>query len=85
MKMKLVVCVLLICLCIGIFAGCCSTSESDGSDYEWYIKIYMPDGVIEGPGRIAVLSTAGIVLAEVDGIQYKVGSQNILARRLTSK
>lgn len=83
--MKLVVCVLLICFCIVVFTGCCSTSESDGGDYEWYIKIYMPDGVIEGPGRIIITSNSGIVNAEVDGIQYKVGSQNILARRLMSK
>lgn len=30
--MKLVVCVLLICFCIVVFTGCCSTSESDGGD-----------------------------------------------------
>ena len=96
-KLTIAVCVLLICLCASIFAGCCSTSESTSSestssestssestssDYEWYVKIYMPDGVIEGPGRIEVWSTSGIVSVEIDGIEYKVGCQNILARKL---
>lgn len=84
-KLKLVTCVLLICLCIGIFAGCCSTSESTSGNYKWYVKIYTPEGVIEGPGRIIITSNSGIVTIEIDGIQYKVGSQNILARRLMSK
>lgn len=86
-KLTIAVYVLLICLCIIIFSGCCSTSESTSSestssDYEWYVKIYMPDGVIEGPGRIEVWSTSGIVSVEIDGIEYKVGCQNILARKL---
>lgn len=85
MKMKLVVCVLLICLCIGIFAGCCSTSESTSGNYKWYIKIYTPEGVIEGPGHIIITSNSGIINVEIDGIRYKVGSQNILARKLPSE
>lgn len=85
MKMKFVVCVLLICLCIGIFAGCCSTSESTSGNYKWYIKIYTPEGVIEGPGHIIITSNSGIVNVEIDGIRYKVGSQNVLARKLPSE
>lgn len=81
-KLTIAVYVLLICLCIIIFSGCCSTSESTSSDYKWYVKIYMPDGVIEGPGRIIITSNSGIVSVEIDGIQYKVGTQNILARKL---
>lgn len=84
-KLKLVIYALLICLCIGIFTGCCSTSESDGGDYKWYVKIYTPDGVIEGPGRIIITSNSGIVNVEIDGIQYKVGSQKVLARKLPSE
>lgn len=83
--MKLVVCVLLICFCIVVFTGCCSTSESDGGDYKWYVKIYTPDGVIEGPGRIIITSNSGIVNVEIDGIRYKVSSQKVLARELSSK
>lgn len=81
-KLKLVTYALLICLCLGIFAGCCSTSESTSGNYKWYVKIYMPDGVIEGPGRITITSNSGIVSVEIDGIQYKVGTQNILVRKL---
>lgn len=86
--LQLVVCALLICLCIGIFAGCCANSdESSGNDetsgnYEWYIKIYMPDGCVEGPGTVMYMCTSGLILVEIDGIQYKVGSQNILVRKL---
>lgn len=87
-KLKLIVYVLLICLCLGIFAGCCANSD-EGSDnyedtgnYEWYVKIYMPDGCIEGPGKIMYMCTSGLILVEIDGIQYKVGSQNILVRKL---
>ena len=86
-KLKLVAYVLLICLCIGIFAGCCANSDKGSDNYEdpgnneWYIKIYMPDGCIEGPGKIIYISTS-VILVEIDGIQYKVGSQNFLARKL---
>lgn len=81
-KLKLVAYVLLICLCIGIFAGCGANSDKDSANYKWYIKIYMPDGCIEGPGAIRNWSDCGLVLVEIDGIQYKVGSHNILARKL---
>lgn len=84
-KLKLVTCVLLICLCIGIFAGCCSTSESTSGNYKWYVKIYTPEGVIEGPGRIIITSNSGIVTVEIDGIRYIVSSQKILARKLPSE
>lgn len=84
-KLKLVTCVLLICLCIGIFAGCCSTSESTSGNYKWYVKIYTPEGVIEGPGRIIITSNSGIVTVEIDGIRYNVGSQKVLARKLPSE
>ena len=86
--LKLVVCALLICLCIGILTACCAPSnegsENDESsgNYEWYIKIYMPDGCVEGPGKILIGSNSGLMLVEIDGIQYKVGSQNILVRKL---
>ena len=87
-KFKIIVYVLLICLCVGIFAGC-SANTNDGSsnyedsdNYEWYIKIYMPDGCIEGPGTVIYVSTAGLMTVEIDGIQYKVGTQNILVRTL---
>ena len=86
-KLKLIVHVLLICLCICIFAGCCSNSDEGSDNYEdpsnneWYIKIYMPDGCIEGPGKIIYISTS-VILVEIDGIQYRVGSQNFLARKL---
>lgn len=87
-KLKLVVYVLLICLCIGIFAGCSANTNEGSSNYEdpdndeWYIKIYMPDGCIEGPGTVIYMSNSGLMLVEIDGIQYKVGSQNILVRKL---
>ncbi len=80
--MKAIVYIILICLCIGIFAGCCISSDNGSPDYKWYIKIYMPDGTIEGPGSIINWYTCGIVFVEVDGIRYKVGSQNILATKL---
>ena len=79
--MKAIIFVLLICLCIGILAGCCM--DDDGTtDYTWYIKIYMPDGIIEGPGRIESHSNSGLTIVEIDGIRYCVGSQNILATKL---
>lgn len=84
-RIRMVTYILLICLCIGIFAGCCSTSESTSGNYKWYVKIYTPEGVIEGPGHIIIASNSGIATVEIDGIRYKVGCQNILVRRLTSK
>ena len=87
-KLKIFAYVLLICLCIGIFAGCCANSNTGSDNYEdpsnneWYIKIYMPDGCIEGPGTVIYMSNSGLTLVEIDGIQYKVGSQNFLARKL---
>ena len=87
-KLKLFTYVLLICLCIGIFAGCgANTNEGssnyeDPDNYEWYIKIYMPDGCIEGPGKLMYINNAGLITVEIDGIQYRVGSQNLLARKL---
>ena len=80
--MKAIVYVLLICLCIGIFAGCCMADDEGTTNYKWYIKIYMPDGIIEGPGRIESHSNSGLVTAEIDGIRYCVGSQNILLTKL---
>lgn len=81
-KLKPVVYVLLICLCIGIFAGCGANSDKDSANYKWYIKIYMPDGCIEGPGKVLNYCSGGYILVEIDGIRYKVGSQNFLARKL---
>ena len=79
--MKAIIFVLLICLCIGILAGCCM--DDDGTtDYTWYIKIYMPDGIIEGPGCIKTLDNSGLVSVEIDGIRYYVGVQNILITKL---
>ena len=87
-KFKIIVCVLLICLCVLIFDGCgANTNEGssnyeDSDNYEWYIKIYMPDGCVEGPGKLMYMSTGGLITVEIDGIQYKVGTQNILVREL---
>lgn len=81
-KLKPIVYVLLICLCIGIFAGCGANSDKDSANYKWYIKIYMPDGCIEGPGKVLNYCSGGYILVEIDGIRYKVGSQNFLARKL---
>ena len=87
-KLKLVAYVLLICLCVGIFAGCSantnegSSNYEDSDNYEWYIKIYMPDGCIEGSGKVIYISNAGLMTVEIDGTQYKVGTQNILVRKL---
>ena len=85
-EFKIIVCVLLICLCVRIFAGCSanegSSNYEDPDNYEWYIKIYMPDGCIEGPGKVMYMSTTGLMTVEIDGIQYKVGTQNILVREL---
>lgn len=81
--MKVIIYILLICLCIGILAGCCV--DDDGTtNYTWYITIYMPDGIIQGPGRIKNHSNSGLVSVEIDGIQYCVGSQNILAMKLST-
>ena len=87
-KLKVVVYVLLICLCVGIFAGCSantnegSSNYEDSDNYEWYIKIYMPDGCVEGPGKVMYIRASGLITVEIDGIQYKVGTQNILVRKL---
>lgn len=79
--MNAIIFVLLICLCIGILAGCCM--DDDGTtDYTWYIKIYMPDGIIEGPGCIKTRDNSGLVSVEIDGIRYYVGVQNILITKL---
>ena len=80
-KLTIAVCVLLICLCI-ILSGCCANSDEGSGNYKWYIKIYMPDGCVEGPGTVMYMCTSGLILVEIDGIQYKVGSQNILVRKL---
>ena len=87
-KLKVVAYVLLICLCVGILAGCIantndgSSNYEDSDNYEWYIKIYMPDGCIEGPGKLMYISNAGLITVGIDGIEYKVGTQNILVRKL---
>lgn len=80
-KLTIAVFVLLICLCI-IISGCCANSDKGSDNYKWYIKIYTPDGCIEGPGTIINWYSYDLVLVEIDGIQYKVGSQNFLARKL---
>lgn len=80
--LKLVVFVILVCLCIAIFAGCSANNDEDSDNYKWYIKIYMPDGCIEGPGKVLNYCSGGYILVEIDGIRYKVGSQNFLARKV---
>lgn len=80
--MKVIIYILLICLCIGILAGCIIANDDDSTDYRWYVKIYMPDGIIEGPGCIKHQYACGLVIAEIDGIRYYVGSQNILITKL---
>lgn len=79
--MKAIIYVLLICLCIGIFVGCGMTDD-ETTNYTRYIKIYMPDGIIEGPGSVKSVSNCGLVTVEIDGIRYSVGSQNILITKL---
>ena len=37
--MKVIIYILLICLCIGIFAGCRMPNDDGTTDYRWYIKI----------------------------------------------
>ena len=79
--MKVIIYILLICLLIGILVGC--TIDDDGStDYRWYVKIYMPDGIIEGPGCIVSGTNCGLVTVEIDGIRYRAGSQNIFITKL---
>lgn len=80
--MKAIIFCLLICLCIVIFAGCGMADDDGTTNYTWYIKIYMPDGIIEGPGCIKNLSGCGVAIVEVDGIKYYVGSQNFLATKM---
>lgn len=79
--MKVIIYILLICLCIVIFAGCGMTDDGT-TDYKWYIKIYMPDGIIEGPGCIKTRDNSALLSVEIDGIRYYVGTQNILVREL---
>ena len=81
--MKVIIYILLIFLFIGILVGC--TTDDDGStDYRWYVKIYMPDEIIEGPGCIKSGTNCGLVTVEIDGIRYRAGSQNILITKLTT-
>lgn len=79
--MKVIIYILLIFLFIGILVGC-TTDDDDSTKYTRYIKIYMPDGIIEGPGRFVSGSNCGLVNVEIDGIRYRVGSQNILITKL---
>lgn len=79
--MKVIIYILWICLLIGILVGC-ATHDAYSTDYKWYVKIYMPDGIIEGPGCIKHQYACGLVIAEIDGIRYYVGSQNILVTKL---
>lgn len=67
--MKVIIYILLICLCIGIFAGCVMANDDDSTDYRWYVKIYMPDGIIEGPGCIVSGANYSLVTVEIDGIR----------------
>ena len=79
--MKVIIYILLIFLFIGILVGC--TMDDDSStDYRWYVKIYMPDEIIEGPGRIINRPACGLITVEVDGIRYYAGSQNILVTEM---
>ena len=64
-KLKLFTYILLICLCIGIFAGCCANSDEGSGNSEWYIKIYIPDGCIEAPGTVIYTSHSGFMLVEM--------------------
>lgn len=79
--MKVIIYILLICLLIGILVGC-TTDDAYSTDYRWYVKIYMPDEIIEGPGCIKHQYACGLVIAEIDGIRYYAGSQNILITKL---
>lgn len=57
-------------------------SDNNSTNYSYYIEICTPDGIIEGPGYIINWSSSGLTLVEIDGIQYKVGSQNVFARKM---
>ena len=79
--MKVIIYILLIFLFIGILVGC--TTDDDGStDCRWYVKIYMPGEIIEGPGRVINRPACGLITVEVDGIRYYVGSQNVLVTEI---
>ena len=79
--MKVIIYILLIFLFIGILVGC-TTGDDSSTDYRWYVKIYMPDEIIEGPGRVINRPASGLITVEVDGIRYYVGSQNILVTEM---
>lgn len=79
--MKVIIYILLIFLFIGILVGC-TTDDYGSTDYRWYVKIYMPDEIIEGPGRVINRPSCGLITVEVDGIRYYVGSQNILVTKM---
>lgn len=57
-------------------------SDNNSTNYNYYIEICTPDGIIEGPGYIINWYSSGLTLVEIDGIQYKVGSQNVFARKM---
>lgn len=57
-------------------------SDDNSTNYNYYIEICTPDGIIEGPGCIINWHSSGLTLVEIDGIQYKVGSQNVFARKM---
>lgn len=59
-----------------------ATSDGDFTSYNYYIEICTPDGIIEGPGRVINWGSSGLTLVEIDGILYKVGSQNVFARKM---
>lgn len=59
-----------------------ATSDGDLTSYNYYIEINTPNGIIEGPGRVINWGSSGLTLVEIDGIQYKVGSQNVFARKM---
>lgn len=74
---QVVVIVFLLVIQLVLFA----TSDNN-STYSYYIEICTPDGIIEGPGYIINWYSSGLTLVEIDGIQYKVGSQNVFARKM---
>lgn len=79
--MKVIIYILWIFFLIGILFGC-AKDDYGPTDYKWYVKIYMPDGIIEGPGRVINRPACGLITVEVDGIRYYVGSQNIFVTKM---
>lgn len=76
--------ILMAVLCIFLVVVFITHAGNDisSTNYNYYIEICTPDGIIEGPGCIINWYSSGLTLVEIDGIQYKIGSQNVFARKM---